>query len=254
MTSIRKLGRLPPRHDPRTLMLASYVSPELPPAPASCAWSGKVNGWPMMANDRLGDCAIAAPGHQIEAWTANVGMQFTPSDQEIVAAYSAVSGYDPATGANDAGCVELDVLNYWRTTGIAGHKIGAFVAIEPGNHTQVREAAWLFGGVYVGLSLPLAAQRQQVWSAPFNPLVAQFFPAYQPGSWGGHAVYIVDYDARGLTCITWGAPKRMTWAFLDTYCEEAWGILSSDWFDTAGKAPNGFDLSALQADLAAVTK
>jgi len=246
----RKLGKLPPRHDRRTLHFANYVRDQLPQPPASCAWSGKVASWPMMLNDRLGDCAIAGPGHQIEAWTANAGAEFTPTDDQILAAYSAVSGYDPATGAGDNGCVELDVLNYWRANGIAGHKIGAFVALEPRNHQQVQEGLWLFGGVYIGLSLPLSAQNQQVWSAPVAPWLAHMLPQYQPGSWGGHAVYVVDYDQRGLTCVTWGALQRMTWSFLDTYCDEAWGIVSQDWIEQSGQAPSGFDLAALTADLA----
>ena len=53
----------------------------------------------------------------------------TPSDKQVVAAYSAITGYNPSTGANDNGAVEIDVLNYWRQTGIAGHKIGAYVAL-----------------------------------------------------------------------------------------------------------------------------
>ncbi|HEX4148120.1 MAG TPA: hypothetical protein VHY20_03995, partial [Pirellulales bacterium] len=250
----RKLGKLPPRHDYRTLHFANYAGGQLPPPPASCAWSGRVASWPMMLNDQLGDCAIAGPGHQIEAWTANAGAEFTPTDDQILAAYSAVSGYDPQTGTGDNGCVELDVLNYWRTTGIAGHTIGAFVALEPRSRQQIMEGVWLFGGIYIGLALPLSAQNQQVWSAPVAPWLAQMLPQYQPGSWGGHAVYVVDYDQHGLTCVTWGTLQRMTWAFLETYCEEAWGIVSQDWIDGAGQAPSGFDLAALTADLQAVTE
>ena len=59
-------------------------------------------------------------------WTANAAQKLlTPSDQQIVSAGSAITGYNTATGANDNGAVEIDVLNYWRQTGIAEHKIGA---------------------------------------------------------------------------------------------------------------------------------
>ncbi len=68
-----------------------------------------------------------------------------------------------------------------------------------------------------------------------------------PGSWGGHAVPVIAYDASGLTCITWGALKRMTWAFWDAYCDEAYACLSRDW--AAARAPSGFDWAALDADL-----
>jgi hypothetical protein len=41
----------------------------------------------------------------------------------------------------------------------------------------------------------------------------------------------------------------MTWGFLDTYCDEAYAVLSQDWIDKTNLAPNNFDLTALQADL-----
>ncbi len=244
-----KLGKRPARIDRRTLRLEQYLNPaQLPPLPDECSWADKIpaGGWPMMANDQLGDCTCAAAGHMIEAWTANTGQPFTPADADIVAAYSAVSGYNPQTGANDDGAVELDVLNYWRQHGIAGHPIAAYVAIDPRNVDHVRAAIYLFGGIYIGLSLPLSAQNQRVWSVPF-------FGAWghgSPGSWGGHAVPNLAYDANGMTCVTWGALMRMTWAFFHTYCDEAYAVLSADWINQqAGKSPAGFDLATLEADL-----
>jgi len=41
----------------------------------------------------------------------------------------------------------------------------------------------------------------------------------------------------------------MTWGFLDTYCDEAYAVLSQDWIEKSGLAPSNFDLTALQADL-----
>ncbi|MGA7908148.1 MAG: hypothetical protein WCA16_12140, partial [Candidatus Sulfotelmatobacter sp.] len=155
-----KLGKQAVRHDPRTLLLASYTTPALPAPPATLDLTMKIKGpWGMMDNDQIGDCTCAAAGHLLMEWTANAKVKmFTPSDQQIVAAYSAITGYNPQTGANDNGAVELDVLNYWRQQGIAGHKIQAFVATEPANHTHIMDAAWIFGGCYIGLLLPKTAQ------------------------------------------------------------------------------------------------
>ena len=89
-----------------------------------------------------------------------------PRPAQVLGAYSAITGYDPATGDNDTGAVETDVLNYWRKTGVAGHKILAYAALEPGNTQHVRDAIDLFGGAYIGLALPISAQRQAVWSVP----------------------------------------------------------------------------------------
>ncbi len=176
-----------------------------------------------------------------------------PRRPDILSAYSAITGYDPKTGANDNGAVETDVLNYWRKTGIAGHQILAYTALEPGNRQHVKDAVDLFGGCYIGVALPLSAQNQDVWSVPPGGATGDG----APGSWGGHAVPVVAYDSHGPTVITWGAPMRMTWSFWQTYCDEAYAVLSDDFLKQGPNgtlaAPSGFDLAALEADLQEVT-
>jgi hypothetical protein len=41
----------------------------------------------------------------------------------------------------------------------------------------------------------------------------------------------------------------MTWAFWNVYVDEAYALVSPDWIGAKGKAPNGFALAALEADL-----
>ena len=246
-----KLGKQPARHDPRTLLLASYLTPALPPAPASVDLTKKVKAWGMMENDQIGDCTCAAAGHLIMEWTASAGKKtVTPTDQQIVAAYSAITGYNPTTGANDNGAVEIDVLNYWRQTGIAGDKIGAYVALEPANHTHIMDAVYIFEGCYIGLQLPISAQAQtknhKPWSVPPSGTTGEG----KPGSWGGHAVPVVAYDTRGVTVVTWGGLQQMTWSFWGAYCEEAYAILSTDYLTGKHKTPQGFNMEQLQTDLA----
>ena len=140
--SARKLGRMPARHDERTLLLANYLDLNaLPPIPAKRDWAQKASpAWGMMKNDVLGDCTIAAAGHLVQTWTANNGQEVTIPDAHIVAAYTAVTGYNPNNPASDRGAVEIDVLNFLRRQGIAGHKIGAYAGLEPGNHAHVKAA------------------------------------------------------------------------------------------------------------------
>jgi len=242
-----KLGKKPAHHDPRTLQMANYL--QLPPIPPAQDWTAKAaSNWGMMLNDKLGDCTCAAVGHIIQAWSANVGpTEIVLPDQTILKAYEAVGGYNPNDPSTDQGAVELNVLKYWRKTGVGGYKIDAFVALEPKNHQHVQAAVDLFGGAYIGLALPVSAQKQAVWSVP--PGGPQGSGA--PGSWGGHAVVIEAYDPQGLTCITWGKKKRMTWAFWDAYCDEAYATLSELWAGTK-PAPSGFDLAQLKTDLQAL--
>src|SRR5437867_3992753 len=85
------------------------------------------------------------------------------------------------------------------TPHVARHRLGAFASVPRYEHELVRAAAWLFGGLYIGLSLPLSARRQDVWD-----WTGSLSGDSKPGSWGGHAVDVVGFDAAGLTVVTWG--------------------------------------------------
>lgn len=246
---IYKLGKLASRHDRRTLPYDRY-STILPNVPAEVSWMVKVRGWPMYGNDVLGDCTIAAVGHQIEQWSLYAGAPFLPTEASILSAYEAVGGYVPGDPTTDNGCVILDVLNYWRKTGIAGHKILAYVKLDTTNLDAIREAIYLFGNVYMGVQLPLSAQGAGDWTVPPGGDETNFGT---PGSWGGHAIPIVAMSPETLTVVTWGMTLKMSHNFFRDYCDEAYAVLSQDWIDARGLAPSQFDLAQLQADLLAVT-
>ena len=243
----QKLGKLVPRVDVRTLSLARYVDrAKLPTPPSTLDLTAHVPDWPMYANDRIGDCTTAAAAHMIEAWTAAAGgAAVEVTESAVLTAFDRVKIVDPVSG--EEGAIELDVLRDWRAHGVGHHRIGAFARVSTLDHTLVRTAAWLFGGLYIGLQLPLSAQWQTTWD--WN---GSLTGSDRPGSWGGHAVDVVRYDDAGLTIVTWGSLKKMTWSFWDRYCDEAYCLLSND-FIAHGRAPNGFDLAALRADLALVT-
>lgn len=238
-----KLGlRVAPRSKP-CVRLSDHMKAGLPaPPPAVDNYTGIP--FPMYLNDRLGDCAIASPAHEIGAWTAKEsGKAVLFSDQDIISAYSACSGYDPRTGANDNGCVLETVQEYWLRTGIGGRKIVAYAEIDPNDTTLVRQATHLFGGLTIGLLMPAAWQNQTgpngVWGTGggYN---------YQPGTWGGHAVPVVGYDAQFLYVVTWGQVQKLTWEALRVYSPSVgvFANISQDWA-TDGTAPNGVDVAAL---------
>lgn len=244
-----KLGKKHPRVDHRTLKLSAYLAPSLPAPPPARDWTMGVQDWGMMLNDQLGDCTCASVGHFQQLVTMNTSTMFTPTDDQILAAYEAVGGYKPGDESTDNGAVEIDVLNYYRTTGVAGRKLLAYADPSPADKTHVMQAINLFGCVYIGLALPITAQDQILWDV-VNGI---FHRGTSPGSWGGHAVICPAYDDEGLTCITWGEPKKMTWAFWNKYCDESHALLSSDWIGAKG-SPSGFDIATLQQDLQSVTQ
>jgi hypothetical protein len=241
------LGKLPVRPDVRTLRFARYVDrSKLPTPPDVFDGTTNVHEWPMYKNDTLGDCTCAAAGHMIESWTAAAaGKAVEVTDNDIVEAFNHVKISDPQTG--EEGAVEIDVLKYWRSTGVGGHKIGAFASVSTHDRDLVRAAAYLFGGLYLGVALPVTAQQQVTWD-----FTGSLSGDAAPGSWGGHAVDVVRYSPGSVTVVTWGALKDMTWDFWDRYVDECYCILSTD-FIAGDKAPSGFNLAELQADLALVT-
>lgn len=254
-----RLGRIKPAEPPK-LRFAKYVDEAvvLPATPPSVDLYSAVPSWPMYENDSLGDCTCAATGHMVQAWSAAAGGLKTMDDADVVRMYWE-TGDPPADtgsagGATDTGRFETSVLAYWRKQGIAAgstwvDRITAYAGVEASNLDLVKAAIYLFGGVYIGVELPLTAQGQQVWD-----VVADADPSQsQPGSWGGHAINIVGYDEHGFVVVTWGGLLRMTYAFFKEYVDEVYAILSPDFLGGEGHSPAGFDLAALEADLTAIT-
>lgn len=202
---------------------------------------------PTYSNTKYGDCVIAGRAHQTLRLEAFEQKKIVPISEKNV-----VDEYFWESGGADNGLYLLDSLNHWRKDGwLVGetlnqkkrgcwHKpkpvppptpdpaqrynIYAFGEINPKNHDDIKAVCYLLNGVYIGLALPITAQSQDIWSVIGDP---EHDKDSKKWSWGGHCVYIKAYDPGGLTCVTWGAYKYMTWEFLDTYCFEAYGIVDN---------------------------
>ena len=247
----KALGLLRPRFDVRTLKLRNYLKLEVPP-PSAVNWlMTRQVPWPMFDNDRYGCCTCAAAGHSVINWTDDSQRFIEPTTADILAAYASVSGFELETGLNDNGAVALDVLKFWQREGIAGRKIGAFASINPKDLTLVKQAIWLFGGVYTGFALPQSAADQELWDVG-----CLAYPKTWPWSWGGHAMMLGAYGSNGrFTAVTWGKLQQLTDTFFRRYCVECYAVLSPDWLNPySGLAVNGFDLNKLREDLKAVQR
>lgn len=242
-----KLGRKAVKHDSRTLKLAAYLTTATPPPPDKVDWTKNIGYWGMMNNDTLGCCTICGCAHAIQIWSANTNKEITVKDSDVVNMYEKWDGYNPSDPSTDCGGVELDVLNNWKSSEFVGHKLYAYTAVNLRNIDEVKTAINLFGGIYIGIALPLTAQNQDIWD-----LVPNTGSHAEPGSWGGHCVFVVGYDDKGFSCITWGEIKKMTPAFFGAYVDEAYALIGADWFTASGVDPQGLNLEQLQTDLAAI--
>lgn len=241
-----KLGRLP--NDPRKprLKLSRFLT--LTQYPENEDWLSEVTLWPMYLNDRIGDCTCATVGHIIEIFTHyGQGRLVKVTDNDVLKAYEDVSGYNPDTGANDDGAVVQDVLNYWRKTGVGGHKILAFAEVDYRDKDELRAAMSLFGNIYLGIDFPNTAFDQFDNGEPWDVVSGAY-------SEGGHAINAGYYDVSDnmWKIVTWGQVQPMTQAFFDKYVEEAWVVVSEEWIKD-NKNPDGIDLAALGQDFENIT-
>lgn len=146
--------------------------------------------WPTYKNDVFEDCYCAAAGHLIKFLTGS-----EPSEAMIITAFQEI------TGGQDIPEPERRVLDYWRDTGIAGHRIDGWKLIDHRDHDKVRRHIHAHG-IYAVLDLPDGGAGDMVW--------------YRLGGGRkGHYVAVVDVSTLGPICVTWGRFQQMTWEFWD---------------------------------------
>ncbi len=240
----KKLGKLNAKFLKGLPAFGAFTT-QLPPPPLAIDYGTALKHLGVMANDRIGDCTCAAIGHAIQLWTSLTSTETVIPDKTIIDLYSKVSGYVPGDQNTDNGAAASDVLLYWYKNPVANHALSGFASIRPGNRTSIRDAIYLFGVCYLGVQLPLTAQHGD-WVLPQGQ---DLTGDWEVGSWGGHAIPAIAYDADSVVVISWGKFVKATWDWLDAYMDEAYALLSKDWLQSTGNSPPGFDLTALQQDM-----
>lgn len=219
-------GKLPAQ-PARPHLKLSPVLEHLAAPPASSDWQADTIQWPMYGNDTIGDCTCAGVGHMVNQLTFyGSGAEVEPAEQSVVAMYSAITGYNPKKPSSDTGAYCQDVLTYWRTTGLEGHKIAAFASVDVSDLTAVKQAIALFGTVYIGLNFPDSAMDQFNAGEPWDVVKGARVE-------GGHCVIVGAYGGGKLGLVTWGAETTMTEAFWKKYVDEAWVVLDTDGLNKA---------------------
>lgn len=245
-----KLGKLPARPEAVKLKFASYLTGTLPTPPASFGHDTLVKTYPMYGNDQYGDCVWAGAGHETQIWSAAGGKPASFTEAGLLKAYTAVTGFNKNDPNSDQGTDMQAAASYRRKTGILDihgirHKVGAYIALTPGDLNQLYTAMWLFGAVGIGIEFPAFAMDQFDARKPWD---VQKSNAKIDG---GH--YIPGTARHGMIdVITWGRVISMTEAFYKRYCDEAIAYLSPEMLK-GGKSLEGFDLNSLTADLTAIT-
>jgi hypothetical protein len=189
----------------------------------------------MFSNDVLGNCTIAGAAHGITVYHGMVSQRHIPALSEVIRIYNHL------TGGIDSGLYMLDVVKYWRSTGIEDSKIYAYASVNKSNHTHVKQAIANFGGLFMGFQCQEKVLEEFRDKKPWKP--GHLINA-------GHAVYVVGYDEEGVEVLTWGSTQRGTWDWWDMCVDESYALLPPE-AKLTGFTP-GFDFARLQKDLAEV--
>ena len=231
-------GRLPSKHDDRTLRLAQFKTARQLAHPTVRLWQTPVHDWGVMGNHQYGNCVIATAAHAKLSIRANeLADTRRISDAAVIdlsRQMGALMGYNI-----------LDRLKYWRNTGMWASKIWAFAATNPKNHSESQDVINTFGWLDIGINLPYAWKNASVWDVGNGR-------NYAGGSWGGHSIPAVGYDEKYYYVVTWGEVLRLTYAAMERYVDETYAVIDPDWLAKDATTPAGYDLPAIAAELNAL--
>lgn len=244
MIDMLRFGKLPPKIDYRTLQFGSYLKDDIPASPPETHLTHRVCTnlgyaahylFPMFANDVLGDCTIAGMAHGSTVYHGMVNQKHIPAQTEVIRIYNHLSG------GVDSGLYLLDVVKYWRSTGIEESKIYAYANVSPHNHEHVKQAIAIFGGLFMGFQCQEKVLDEFRDSKPWQP--SKKINA-------GHAVYVTGYNKDWVDTLTWGTIQLGTWAWWDEHVDECYALLPPE--AAIEGFTTGFDFARLKADLSEV--
>ncbi len=247
----RKLGRKPNAGRPRVRLTTFHLPASYTPPSSVDRYSAVMaSTWGMDGNDSVGDCTCADVDHELKSVQVSAGnTETTSTATEVLAAYSAITGYNPADPNTDQGAEMQSVREYWQKTGFTlggtDHTILLFAEVDISDVTVAQWVLDEFGAVGVGVNLPQSAMDQfdagQTWDVVAN----------DGGILGGHAIALVGYTPTGPVFLSWARVVHATWAWWHTYVEEAWAAFLRDIVNAKGNSPTGESLCQLGQEFAA---
>lgn len=264
-----KLGCKPTPLESRNRMLrmSDYIkTPEFLVHPAAWDWGKIVRvPWGMDGNGPdtqnpdlapCGDCVIADIAHETMIYTALSGKIYVPSAQEVVAAYSEITGYDPnktdgeGNNPTDNGTTWGQALSWWQKKGFGGNTIGAYVSIDPTNVNHINAALYWFGPLSTAISVYSFMEEDfdagKEWTIP---------AAWDANAaLGGHGIPLTAFSNWGKTYdfVTWGKTAQMSGNCRYGVQLEVYAKIDNAFVADRKPAPNGFSMQQLVDDLAKV--
>ena len=169
------------------------------------AWS-RVEATPRITgqNDQIGDCVPTACANAIETAMGSAGIfDAVIPNGDVIAAYSAVTGYSPQNPASDQGTDPAAMFGWWQSNDLFGHRLVEAAAVDPRDPSAIRETIQSHGGVFLTIGLSLENQNQRVW-----------MPDGTSGSWGHHAIWADEFDGGILFCTSWGEVQPIDWRYV----------------------------------------
>lgn len=248
-----RLGKKPARKGAISFGLGQFIDrSEMPAVPRVIGHERIGMPWQCFKNDAYSDCVFAGAAHEHMVWTHEGGATASFTDENVLADYAAVTGFDPSRPDSDQGTDMEVAASYRRRVGIidgAGnrHKVDAYVAPRIGDADDLALLAYLTGAVGVGLELPNSAMDQFDAGQPWSVMSGG-------GTAGGHYITCIGRNSAGnFLVISWGKLHAMTPAFYARYSDESIGYLSLEILRDK-LSPEGFDADTLRAQLAKLAK
>jgi len=257
--STMQLGKLPFRPKAKDMPLRAYLDrakaeEDLNAAPAAINWyemptpTGALPEWDsdVLGNDRYGDCVLAAPAHLIMLESKLAGSPVTITTAQVLEAYQALTGFDPSTGAGDNGAYIRDMMDMWRTYGLYGDKIDAYLWVNPLDKLEMNWALWRSGGLISGILLPkcwpqqVDASGNPDWTIPEGG----WEQGDGPGAGGGHAV--ATHATGGGN--SWGMQTNWSDEHRHACCDELVMPISRRWALRNGLTPCGLAYDQVLSD------
>ena len=245
-----KLGLTFTRPDSHVkLRLKNYVNLDaLPTPPAVFGHESAVVTWKTLANDTRSCCFWSGAAHEHMLWTAEHSQPADFENAQVLADYAQATGYNPNDPDNtDNGTDMIDGAKYRQQIGVldsAGkrHKIDSYVALTPGDITELMVATWLFSAVGVGIRFPKSADDQFSEGIPWD--VVPDSPII-----GAHYIPVLGRSSKAFPLlVTWGRLHAMTPAMYKVYNMTTLGYISHEMVDAKGLTPEQFNLDQLIAD------